>query len=266
VEAFGEVFWCYYGTYTGETVGVNFVQPFVSPYNHHTFIQAAQDDDPADGELVDCSDYDGMERTTPLFDIAGNSLTADGNYLPLPDGVAIKLESGRRWLIEAHFVNPTPDPIRVNVAFNLGVVPEEDVEIWGASYQFDLGPPDIPAGEEITQSFACAFPSEVSVLTLMGHMHQWGQDISIDRVNESESESERIYTVDEWEDEYRDHPPLDTYEVGELVLEEGQHLRTTCHWFNTSEMDLGFPDEMCSVKGIVAPMETPLFCVDGNYQ
>ena len=91
-----EVFWCYYGTYTGETVGVDFVQPFTSPYNHHTFIQAAQDDDPADGELVDCSDYSGMEKTTPLFDISGNSLTADGNYLPLPDGVAIPLRSGQR--------------------------------------------------------------------------------------------------------------------------------------------------------------------------
>jgi len=264
VEPYGEVFWCYYGTYTEETMGVNFVQPFVSPYNHHTFIQAAQEDDPSDGELVDCTEYDGMERTTPLFDIAGNSLTADGNYLPLPDGVAIKLESGRRWLIEAHFVNPTPNTLWVNVAFNLGLVPVEEVETWGASYQFDLGPPDIPAGEEVTDSFDCGFPDQVSLVTMMGHMHQWGRDIAIDKVDGSEVE--RIYTVEEWEADYRDHPPLETFELGEMVLEPGQTLRTTCHWINTTEMDLGFPGEMCSTKGIAAPMEDPLFCVDGSYQ
>ena len=127
---FEEVFWCYYGTYTGEKVGVNFVQPFTSAYNHHTFIQAAQEGDPADGELVDCSDYSGMEKTAPLFDISGNSLTADGNYLQLPEGVAITLNSGQRWLIEAHFVNPTAETLLVNVAFNVGVVPEDEVETW----------------------------------------------------------------------------------------------------------------------------------------
>jgi hypothetical protein len=264
VAPFEEVFWCYYGTHTGENVGVDFVQPFVSPYNHHTFIQAAQEGDPADGELVDCSDYSGMEKTTPLFDISGNSLTADGNYLQLPEGVAISLKSGQRWLIEAHFVNPTAQTLSVNVVFNLGVVPEDEVETWAASYQFDLGPPEIAAGQDVTQSFDCAFPQDVSLITLMGHMHQYGQDMSIDRVDETGSE--RIYTVDHWEAEYRDYPPIQSYELGELMVGEEQVLHTSCHWFNTTEQDLGFPEEMCSAKGIAAPMQDPLFCVDGIEQ
>ena len=264
VPPFEEVFWCYYGTYTGEKVGVNFVQPFTSAYNHHTFIQAAQEGDPADGELVDCSDYSGMEKTAPLFDISGNSLTADGNYLQLPEGVAITLNSGQRWLIEAHFVNPTAETLLVNVAFNVGVVPEDEVETWAASYQLDLGPPQIGAGEEVTQSFDCAFPSEVSLLTLMGHMHQYGLDMAVDIVNDQESE--RIYTVDHWEDEYRDFPPIQAYDMGELVVAENETIRTTCHWFNTTQQDLGFPEEMCSAKGIAAPMSEPVFCVDGLYQ
>ena len=54
--------------------------------------------------------------------------------------------------------------------------------------------------------------------------------------------------------------------MGELVVAENETIGTTCHWFNTTQQDLGFPEEMCSAKGIAAPMSEPVFCVDGLYQ
>ena len=55
IEPYTEAIWCYYGTYTGETVGVDFLQPFVSSYNHHAFIQATDNDDAEDGSLTSCT-------------------------------------------------------------------------------------------------------------------------------------------------------------------------------------------------------------------
>jgi len=261
IAPYSESFWCYYGTYTGETVGVDFLQPFVSSYNHHTFIQAAHADAPADGTVEECPDIGGMDQTSPLFEFTGTSLTSDGNYLPLPEDSAIKFREGQRWVIEAHFINPTPNTLIVNTAFNLGFVPYEQVTNWVGSWQFDIGDLTLPAGEETTLTFDCDFKKEVSLLTLVGHMHENGRRHKVDLVHSEQSQV--LYEVTEWDVEYREFPPLSSWEPGELIIQAEDILSTACTYENVHGEDLQFPQEMCTTKGLAMGLEDAVFCVNG---
>jgi len=258
VQPYSEVFWCTYGTWSEPDVGVDYMQPLFGAYNHHAFVQSASADDPSDGVTTDCTEYAAMVESQPLFDMTGSSIGADGNYLPLPEGVAIKLEEGQRWVIEAHYINPTPDILLVNTAFNFGVMPADEVQVWASSYEFDLGPPSIPADGLYSDSFECSFDSPVSLLSLSGHMHGYGDSFSIYKVS-GETES-LIYEVEEWEAEYREYPPVLSWGLDEMVLEPTDSLRINCTWDNNSGMELGFPDEMCTAKGLAAPLDGPIGC------
>jgi hypothetical protein len=262
VEPFSEEIFCYYGTHHGETVGVNYLQPFMSSHNHHAFIQASDRNDRADGTLELCTSVGGMEQTSPLFEFTGSSFTSDGNYLALPEQSAIKLKEGQQWVIEAHFINPTPDRIIVNAAFNLGFVPVESVERWTASWQFDIGDLLLPAGQESSLEFQCGFPKEVSLLTLAGHMHEFGRKQVVDLVQDNEET--RIYAVEDWIPEYRDYPPLSSWEPDELHITPDEILSIGCSWENTAQEDLVFPQEMCTAKGLVLDTEDAIFCVNGT--
>lgn len=261
IEPFSEEIFCYYGSHQRETVGVNYLQPFMSSHNHHAFIQATDQNDKPDGTLERCTSVGGMEQTSPLFEFTGSSFTSDGNYLALPDQSAIKLKQGQQWVIEAHFINPTPDRIIVNAAFNLGFVPAESVERWTASWQFDIGDLLLPAGQESSLEFQCGFPTEVSLLTLAGHMHEFGRRQVIDLIQGDEKS--RIYTVEEWSPEYRDYPPLTSWDPDELRITPDESLSISCSWENTEQEDLTFPQEMCTAKGLVLDTEDAIFCVNG---
>jgi hypothetical protein len=261
IEPYSETFWCYYGTYTGETVGVNFLQPFVSAFNHHTFIQAAHQNAPADGTVENCEDIGGMDQTSPLFEFSGTSLTSDGNYLPLPENSAIKFQQGQRWIIEAHFINPTPNTLIVNTAFNLGFVPYDEVEVWVGSWQFDIGNLLLPAEEETTLTFDCDFKEEVSLLTLVGHMHEHGRNHVVELLQGNAAQT--LYSIDEWEAEFREFPPISSWEPGDLPIGADDLLRTHCTYENSGEEDLQFPQEMCTTKGLALGLEDAVFCVNG---
>jgi len=258
------IIWCYYGTYTGDTVGVDFLQPFASAYNHHVFIQGAQENSREDGTLEECTDVAGMDQSSPLFEFTGTSLTSDGNYLPLPDGTALQFLSGQPWVIEAHFINPTARELLVNAAFNLGFTPADQVERWAGSWQFDIGDLAIPAGERTSREFDCKFGQDVELLSLSGHMHENGEAVLVDWIHEGGEEN--LYAETDWEPEYRDHPPLRTWEPGEMLIDALDSLRTTCTWNNTTGSTLSFPGEMCTAKGLALDIQAPLFCVDGQHQ
>tara|TARA_B110000037_G_scaffold166691_1_gene188606 strand:- start:21 stop:956 length:936 start_codon:yes stop_codon:yes gene_type:complete len=262
VQPFSEVFWCYYGTWSEPDVGVDFAQPLFSAYNHHAFVQTASIEDPPDGTTIECTDSAGMIDTQPLFELTGSSVTDDGNYLPLPPDTAIRLSEGQRWVIESHFVNPTPDILLVNTAFNFGTTPVEEVEHWASSFEFDLGPPLIPNGGLHTEVFDCVFPNAVSIISLSGHMHGHGHSFTVDLVG-GEGDT-RIYEVEEWYEEYRDYPPMETWDLGEVELSSSDSLRITCTWDNNSGLELAFPDEMCTAKGLAAPLDSPATCTSGD--
>lgn len=270
IPPYTETLHCYYGTYEGPTVGATFMQPLqADQYAHHNQLKAVpEDEDWPDGTLIDCEEGGDMARYVPLFEAVGievNEETAEENWLDLPDGVAMKLKNGQKWVLDIHYINPTDKTLLVNNGVNIDFIPEEEVEAWAGSIQFDAGPPDIPPGETVRTTFDCPAQEDWHVLSMLGHMHARGTYYGVDHVT-TDGSVQQVYEVPEWDGGYHPYYPwLENWEPGAFPLRAGERLRTTCEWYNYTDIHLGFPEEMCTTVLVVYPLEAPLICIDGEY-
>lgn len=270
IPPYTESLMCYYGTYTGPTIGVAYMAPLSADYSHHNQLKAVPANDPAlDGDLVDCQSTDLMSVYVPLFEAVGiepSAETADGDWLDLPDGVAMKLREGQRWVLDMHYINTTDQTLLVNNGVNLDSVPVESVTAWASALQFDNGGPQLAPGKSTTDSFTCAFEEDMQVLSLLGHMHKRGTSYAMD-YTDSAGQTSRVYDIPEWDGGYYPYYPLIlSYLDGEFPVAAGDSITTTCSWFNETDQTLGFPDEMCTTVVVVTPLEDPRSCIRGTYQ
>ena len=276
VDPYSEVNLCYYGTYEGPTVGVNFMTPFAPDgITHHASLMAIYDDEYEDGELIDClaQGENNMPIYSPLFEavgldtVGGEPFETDPfgglNWIDVPEGVAFKLETGQRWALDLHYINTTEQTALVNTGFNVGTVPEEEVEHWASTLQFDAGLIDLEPGSS-WESFQCPWEDDFTVLSIMGHMHDFGSYYGVDW-NKLDGTDELVYSVDEWTADHKDYPKITYYEPGDIVVQQGEEFTTHCEWFNPTDEVLPNPAEMCTTVIVAYPMEKPLTCIRGEY-
>lgn len=263
-----EILKCFYGQYDGPDVGVVGVIP-LHPYefHHHSLLKDVPPADPnGPGDFVDCGgpgDSGGMPRAPLFHSVVLGHGTGDGSTVVLPEGMAIPFPSGQEWSADVHYVNATSQTVLLNNAWNLVTVPAADVTEWVGSYEHDIGPLSIPPGGEYEAAFDCPVQAGSSVLSVSSHMHSYGQRYVVDVVR-ADGRVENILLVDEWKAEYRYEPPQRSFQPGEVVLDEGDVLRTTCTWFNSSDTALTFPTEMCTTSGVATGLDGPLYCEAGE--
>lgn len=169
VAPYTEELYCYYGQWDGPDMGVvSYIHLHPNQFHHHSLVKDANFADgiqPGDftscGEEfwqgVDLSEADEHDpdkpdmSTAPLFHaIMFSSPQGEGDRLNMPPGMAIKLTRGQLWSADVHFINTTDKLLKVNVAFNLELIPSDEVTNWVSSFDFDSGPLDLPSGEETT--------------------------------------------------------------------------------------------------------------------
>lgn len=276
VPPYTEVQLCYYGTYSGPSMGVTYLRAQTSPgITHHTAVMGVYDDDQPDGALIECGEQgtNGMPVYSSLFDPIG--LETEGgqpfeidaynglDWIDAPPGVAEPLYSGQRWVLDLHYINTEDRPALVNTAFQVAGVPPEEVLYWASPVMFDSGPFDLPPGDS-SITFECAFPDEQMVLTLFAHMHYFGRSFSVDWLREDGS-VERIYDIPEWGPNFKEYPKFQSYPPGALQVAPGDRFRTTCAWSNGTGEVQPDPAEMCSLNLVSYPLNRPLTCIDGVY-
>lgn len=269
IPPYTEALRCYFGTYTGPTIGVTYVQTLESEYSHHSQLKAAPADDPhQDGDLIDCESTDLMSVYVPLFEAAGEVKKGeeyDGNWLHLPEGIGMKLRSGQRWVLDMHYVNTTDRPILVNNGVNLDFMAEDEVSQWAAAMQFDNGGVRVEAASSLDDSFTCPFQVDMDIFSLLGHMHTRGTSYAMD-YNSADGETTRVYDIPEWDGGYHPSNPLIiNYDLGEFKVKAGESLTTSCSFYNETDVTLEFPDEMCTTVLVVTPLEDPASCIRGTY-
>lgn len=269
VPPYTEIMYCYAGTYTGPTVGVNFLQVFQSlPYAHHTLLKVAPSP-VQDGVLEDCTYLDGeqeMSELAPMFEAVGiePEVGFNGNWFNLPEKVAFKLEHNQQWILEMHYVNTSENEILVNSAINLGFISIEEVEGFASPLHLDAGGVEVSPGAS-TFTFDCEWPMDVNLLSIMGHMHNTGSKFTIEHIKPN-GESALIYNVEEWlGGVYPFFPYFENFDPGELEIQAGDVFRTHCEWDNPTQDTLGFPEEMCTVGGVVYPLDTPFTCYEQDH-
>ncbi len=255
---------CFFGTYEGPDVGVNFYQWFQDPeFGHHMMLLDAYDGEMVpDGTVLDCSGQSLM-ALRPLLE-ANELLGEISGRMVLDDGIAVRLRTGQRWAMQSHYINTSDRALLVRDAMNIGVVPVEEVENWAGTWSFNTSVFSLPPQEASRLSFSCAWPSDVNVLHMMGHMHDYGTAIHVSHDRPGSNTSTEVYALPEWDPAWQQQPRLRSYAAGELMPRAGDQLTVTCDFLNTTDAALEFPSEMCVAAGLAWPLDAPLSC-DAGY-
>jgi hypothetical protein len=260
IEPGTEKQYCLFGTWTGPDVGLYAYASHQAAIGHHLVLlgTTASAQDYPDGTVVDCTDTGSlMTSFSPLItpEPVGQGETA----ITLPDGFAVKLREGQRWIVQAHYVNTLPEPARVQDVLTLAWRPEDEVSTWAAALALNHDSFSLAPQQETTSGIDCSFDEPIQVLYLTGHMHEHGVRFDFSAGPDAES-LVPVVQMPTWEREYRDNPPVTRFAPGELTLPANAVLRTTCTWFNDSDQTLGFPEEMCTTAGMVYPSLTTRIC------
>ncbi|MCP4870091.1 MAG: hypothetical protein GY898_15385 [Proteobacteria bacterium] len=278
IPAGTEILWCFFGVWEIEDVGVVQVEVFDSPVSHHTLLKSVPADDPMPIDFMfDCTAPTGdmaayavlFEGYTPDFfdhdlgDDDGQEDDDEGTlWLDLPEGMAVKMVEGQRWMVDAHYINPTDEDIVTSVTFQLRTTPEDEVEQWVGAWTHHAQTLELPPGEITSRENTCGWEDEMSILSIGPHMHEWGYSYAVD-LHRTDGAVERVYNVDEWDPEWRNDPIVEFFEPGEITVRPGDYFTTTCTWNNTTDYMLDYPEEMCSTFGMATPLETAFECYGG---
>lgn len=262
IEPYTEKLWCFFDTYEGEDVAIVDVDTYQSQYGHHVQLLSTKNDpdEYPDGMAFDCTDRETLPMTDmdPIYIAVPES--EGRTAMHLEDGMGVELESGTRIVIQSHYLNTSAEAILVNDAINIGVTDPESVETWAAPFAHVLTDMPLPPGQATSLPVDCAFEGTYEIMYVGGHMHEWGTTYSIDHVLADGTSTERIYEVETWDALYRDQPPMNSYAAGERTVQPGDRFVTTCNWFNDTDEELNFPEEMCATFGMLYPSKVPLIC------
>lgn len=264
VPAFSDQTMCTFATYTGPDVGIPWAGFFQhEDYGHHVVLMSttADEDDWPDGTVADCTrtDADIMVEARPFLFAGGEAGSVESLEMQLPDGMAIKLKEGQRFVIQSHHINYKDEPIRVNDVVFLETVGIAEVDTFAAPWvhtQTDLA---IPPGASMSIEVDCAFDADVHLLSVLGHLHEWGASYSVDH-DRADGTRARIYDIPEWDVSYRDAPPTTVFAPGAFPVQQGESFTSTCSWVNDTPDVLEFPVEMCATVGFAYPLTVPMIC------
>lgn len=197
--------------------------------------------------VFDCSDgaTDAWEVTKL---IAGSQNGLHSSTLSLPEGVAVRVRPNAVLLINAHYLNPTPEPIHPQVLINLHTVPESELKQEG-DVLFIYNPLiDVPAGARARARMRCPVNSDITLVNVQSHMHRRGVGYGVSLLGQAP-----FYEHDRWQD-----VPVEDFGAG-MRIAAGQSFDYHCDYENAESRDIAqgprSTDEMCMLIGSYYPID-----------
>ncbi len=194
------------------------------------------------GTVFDCTDVAQMVDLQPLV------LPELSDTPLLPDGYAVKLPKDAHIVMQSHYLNTTDQDIETQDVGVFKFAPAGTKPQEVSYLVLNDGGIKLPAGQALTRTTKCKIPGDIKLLTVMGHMHQWGKSVTLDLERAATpGKIDNLYKVDPWQAQYRDKPPLTNYGLANaLQLAPGDTYSITCSWNNSTAADIKFPHEMCA--------------------
>jgi hypothetical protein len=196
------------------------------------------------GEFFDCSDLSVMSSLLPLV-TPNHPLKESDNSKQLPENFYVKIPAGSRIVMQSHYVNYTDSDINTADIVNFETVADVAGMTEASFFVLSHNTFTVPEGPS-TVVYECDVEADTQLLYAMGHMHEQGKSISLERLPAGSNAPELLYEVDTWTSEFRDDAPTNAYPPSEpLVLNAGDHLTLTCNFENATGEELPWPREMC---------------------
>ena len=196
-----------------------------------------------------CDELDVMESAFPIF-----PSQRQNQAITMPQGVAIPMPLPLVLIASHHYINPTPQPVRINAILNMETVAASEVSDI-AGLVFDVAPTDIPAGSRKVEQATCIFERDVEMVVMSTHNHEWTECATLNRYDGQSGtiNAEPFYVNRSW-----DQPPLLNFGAGEYPMKTGDGIHFACHHYNGTDRTLvndGTADgEMCVFAAVSYPL------------
>lgn len=235
------------------------VQGSQSKFGHHAVVFSYV---PADGDQVgtEIKCMTGSNEFTTSDMAGGNALSA-GGYLggvgpsankvaALPDGVAFRLKKGQGAMLNLHYINTSDQPIAGDAYIDLKIADADPNRLIAAIFINLNGSFSVPPNAQTDSTQDCVAKSDVNIIMMSNHMHEWGTHASTQVVRADTGEVEMLRDDPTWTADMVNAPTFSRWTTDSpFVLHTGDTLRTNCSWNNTTTDMLAFPREMCVSAG-----------------
>jgi hypothetical protein len=193
--------------------------------------------------VFDCSD--GATNGWSVTKLVGGSQNGEGeSMLAFPAGVAMPVRAGAVLLMNAHYVNASPQEIRIN----LYTIPESEVTTEG-DLLFLYNPLiAVPGHGTARARWRCPVHTDITIANLQSHMHVRGVGYQA-----AADDGAPFYENDQWE-----NVPVKRFEPG-LQVAAGSTLDYHCDYENGEDREVfqgpRSTDEMCMLIGSYYPAD-----------
>jgi hypothetical protein len=226
-----------------------------SPQGHHAILQYTTT--PQEPHTGSC----GADMGQMLLGGTGGKEVADELYLP--ENFGVEVPEGAQLVLNHHWINTSTETID-GQAMMLARGLERGGDTVQAGQMIMLGFGwEIPPRAEYSYSTECTFGEDVPYVMALGHMHEWGSNVSVE-VETPEGEVSTLFD-DAWTEEMA--TGADGGHVYSLedpvMIRKDETVRLTCDWHNETEEAIGFPREMCIFFGYT--IGNSYFCANGAW-
>ena len=175
----------------------------------------------------------------------------------MTEGTALTVAKGQRLVVQSHYINMSPEPRIVMDAVDLELTTVEESPIDVDAFAVIDSELDIPVGvEAYTRVKTCRVDAPMDIHMMLGHTHDYGVLFEIEFIREGLAELQYHATHGPT---LRDTPEILVFDEP-LHLDEGDEIRVTCAWTNTTDAVLGWPEEMCVGLMYYSPGRGYLIC------
>ncbi len=199
---------------------------------HHTVLTVGEPSGP-DG-ITDCDA--GTNANQMIFGSGiGESL------FQFPEGIGVKIPAGQQLVLNLHLFNVSDTAITGTSGTDVQLTTASNIEYEAESVLMGkaIGLQVVPGPTE--QIGTCTMSQDFTLLTVAPHMHQLGSHMKVEAL--------RGNSVEMLHDEAYDFYDQKLYEIPPVSLSQGDKIRVTCGYNNTTGQMVGFGDsseeEMC---------------------
>jgi hypothetical protein len=187
----------------------------------------------------------------------------------LPAGVVFRLKQGYGIMLNIHFINVSAKSINGDAYMDLKLADVDTNRLVAALFVNINGGFKLAPNVQTDSSIDCVAKSDVNIIMMANHMHEYGTHATTSVVHADTSAVEVLRDDPVWTSDMVNNPPYTRWEAtSPFVLHTGDTIRTSCSWNNPTADMINFPREMCISAGFALAMganPTAPACFNGSW-